>query len=442
MKRTAKFIVMLAVVVAVTIFARTAAMASDYGAQADSLSEMGLFLGTGNGYELDRASTRAEAAVMLVRILGKEAEVKEGAYTDPFTDVPDWAENYVGYMYENGLTKGVSDTAFDPGTPCTSQMFTAFVLRALGYSEEGGDFTYAQAKEFAAGIGLAAGSDTSGGFLRGDMVAASYSALFLPVNNGGGTILLEKLVADKAVDASAAEKYLGYYETYLSYLEANSAYQDTKNMRIQVESSVDVTMDGVKTSMLQTSDSAIVFSGNDFIMKQETVTDYAGVKMEATTYYADGWLYIDSPEGKYKYQYPIDVFTAVEQAGLSQVTDPFYMINAIEKTTVSGGVSYKIEYSAAAVNHILGLLMDQFADMYDDAMVQYNALEIVVNFDAFGNLKDIVVSGDVSMTENIEGQEVSMDMTMVSTSKILATGSAVNVVLPADLDAYAELPLI
>jgi hypothetical protein len=118
------------------------------------------------------------------------------------------------------------------------------------------------------------------------------------------------------------------------------------------------------------------------------------------------------------------------------------MINAIEKTTVSGGVSYKIEYSAAAVNHILGLLMDQFADMYDDAMVQYNALEIVVNFDAFGNLKDIVVSGDVSMTENIEGQEVSMDMTMVSTSKILATGSAVNVVLPADLDAYAELPLI
>jgi hypothetical protein len=132
----------------------------------------------------------------------------------------------------------------------------------------------------------------------------------------------------------------------------------------------------------------------------------------------------------------------VEQAGLSQVTDPFYMINAIEKTTVSGGVSYKIEYSAAAVNHILGLLMDQFADMYDDAMVQYNALEIVVNFDAFGNLKDIVVSGDVSMTENIEGQEVSMDMTMVSTSKILATGSAVNVVLPADLDAYAELPLI
>ena len=271
--------------------------------------------------------------------------------------------------------------------------------------------------------------------------AVSCAAIWSRLN-GGGTILLEKLVADKAVDASAAEKYLGYYETYLSYLEANSAYQDTKNMRIQVESSVDVTMDGVKTSMLQTSDSAIVFSGNDFIMKQETVTDYAGVKMEATTYYADGWLYIDSPEGKYKYQYPIDVFTAVEQAGLSQVTDPFYMINAIEKTTVSGGVSYKIEYSAAAVNHILGLLMDQFADMYDDAMVQYNALEIVVNFDAFGNLKDIVVSGDVSMTENIEGQEVSMDMTMVSTSKILATGSAVNVVLPADLDAYAELPLI
>ena len=48
------------------------AFAANYTNCADSLHEMGLFQGTQNGYDLDRTPTRAEAAVMLVRLLGKE----------------------------------------------------------------------------------------------------------------------------------------------------------------------------------------------------------------------------------------------------------------------------------------------------------------------------------------------------------------------------------
>ena len=52
------------------------AFAANYTNCADSLHEMGLFQGTQNGYDLDRTPTRAEAAVMLVRLLGKEAEAQ------------------------------------------------------------------------------------------------------------------------------------------------------------------------------------------------------------------------------------------------------------------------------------------------------------------------------------------------------------------------------
>ena len=44
------------------------AFAANYTNCADSLHEMGLFQGTQNSYDLDRTPTRAEAAVMLVRL--------------------------------------------------------------------------------------------------------------------------------------------------------------------------------------------------------------------------------------------------------------------------------------------------------------------------------------------------------------------------------------
>ena len=46
----------------------------DAQAQAEMLNKLGLFLGTDKGFELDRSMTRAEAAAMLCRFLGGEAE--------------------------------------------------------------------------------------------------------------------------------------------------------------------------------------------------------------------------------------------------------------------------------------------------------------------------------------------------------------------------------
>ena len=58
--------------------------------------------------------TRSEAAVMLVRLLGKEDEALAQSPSHPFTDVPQWASPYVGWLWTNGLAKGVSATTFAP----------------------------------------------------------------------------------------------------------------------------------------------------------------------------------------------------------------------------------------------------------------------------------------------------------------------------------------
>ena len=98
------------------------AFAANYTNCADSLHEIGLFQGTQNGYDLDRTPTRAEAAVMLVRLLGKEAEAKALTYTAPFTDLKGWEKPYVQYLYSNGLANGTNRTTFNPTGKCTAQM--------------------------------------------------------------------------------------------------------------------------------------------------------------------------------------------------------------------------------------------------------------------------------------------------------------------------------
>ena len=70
----------------------------DTEAQAQMLCDLGLFRGTENGFELEKPMTRAEAAAMLTRLLGAEQEALTTEREHPFTDVPQWADPYVGWL--------------------------------------------------------------------------------------------------------------------------------------------------------------------------------------------------------------------------------------------------------------------------------------------------------------------------------------------------------
>lgn len=109
------------------------------------LRRLGVFQGSGQGMNWEGGLTRAEAATVLLRLIGAEEEAKAAAdKPSPFTDVPDWAKGYVNCAYEKGMVKGVGDGRFDPGGACGAQEFCLMLLRLTAYTE-GSDYGWATA---------------------------------------------------------------------------------------------------------------------------------------------------------------------------------------------------------------------------------------------------------------------------------------------------------
>ena len=138
----------------------------DTEAQAQMLYDLGLFRGTENGFELEKPMTRAEAAAMLTRFIGAEETALAGEWSHPFTDVPEWADPYVGYLYENGLTKGVSAAAYGAQENVTCGQYCTFLARA---SRGEDDYNFLI---FDYGEQMLADCDAAG-FVRGDAVSLS-----------------------------------------------------------------------------------------------------------------------------------------------------------------------------------------------------------------------------------------------------------------------------
>lgn len=169
---------------------------------AAQLKELGLFQGVSENndgsadFDLSREPSRAEALTMLVRALGKGSEAEASPKTHPFTDVPAWADGYVSYAYDNGLTNGVSATLFGAERTASAEMYLTFMLRALGYSEGAyGDFTWDAPQALAAWCGILPARVDGTDFLRADAVDVSCAALYAN-RKGTQTTLHEALAAE------------------------------------------------------------------------------------------------------------------------------------------------------------------------------------------------------------------------------------------------------
>ena len=174
---------------------------------AKKLQILGLLKGTGTDdetgetvFELNRSATRAEALVMLIRLLGCEQQALSSEKTHPFTDVPEWADGYVSYAYENGLTKGVSENAFDPDAEVSAASFLTFVLKALQYEDcaETPDIGWDSPWDLAQECGIIKSDNNRNFLLRGHMVEISYNALFAKMK-GTETKLYEKMISSGVI---------------------------------------------------------------------------------------------------------------------------------------------------------------------------------------------------------------------------------------------------
>ncbi len=182
-----------------------------YMDEAYALKKLGLVRGAADGMELYRGNTRAESITMLIRLLGEESRALEKDHYHPFGDVAEWAKRYVGYAYQSGYTKGVSNTRYDGQALTTAGQYMTFVLRALGYSEEAGDFKYETALSDALSLGVIDSQTLrelqNGEFRRDQVMHISYLALSAETK-GSSRTLLSKLVANGAVDGNAANEFL------------------------------------------------------------------------------------------------------------------------------------------------------------------------------------------------------------------------------------------
>ena len=154
--------------------------------RAQDLFNMGLLKGDGEGFALNAEVTREEAAVMIVRLLGKEAEALAQNIGSPFPDVSAWASPYIGFLYQTGLTQGNGDGLFGASLSCTRQMYDTFMLRVLGYKDNV-DFTFDNASAFSSSLGLSAYPQTTD-FKRKDMVATTFLTLLAQPKTGNSLI--------------------------------------------------------------------------------------------------------------------------------------------------------------------------------------------------------------------------------------------------------------
>lgn len=162
----------------------------DTEAQAQMLYDLGLFKGTDKGFALEKSMTRAEASVMLTRLLGAEKTALAGNWKHPFTDVPQWADKYVGWLYQNGLTKGVSATLYGSQRNVTCGQYCIFLARAHLDADSYQGTAFVDNDEVR--------QTDEEGFIRGD--AVSLSARLLSTNYAKNGDESDRSVAEKLID--------------------------------------------------------------------------------------------------------------------------------------------------------------------------------------------------------------------------------------------------
>ena len=177
------------------------AQTGDAARRADALTVLHL-LSEDPSRDLTKPATRAQAAVLLVRLAGGEKKPDTDGWFAGFRDAPDWARTAVNYANRRGWISGVSNVQFDPNGHLNADAWCAMLLRMLGYSDKTGDFEISDAAAFAWRIGLT-GRQLTGILSVGDLAEAIYDALDF-CYKGTETTVLSRLMDFGVCTASAA----------------------------------------------------------------------------------------------------------------------------------------------------------------------------------------------------------------------------------------------
>jgi len=457
-----RFLTITATLAALMAALCVTASASDFDAAAQELSGIGMFQGTASGFELDRAPTRSEAAIMLTRLFGAENEAKTawnaGELKHPFTDVSATASPYVAWVYNKGLSNGVTSTTFGSANPCSAKNYTVFLLRALGY-KDGVDFQYADAESFAVSKGLFDTSMLGGSFLRDDLAALTYQALGTN-SKDGDTYLLANLVKSGAIDADKAKGITGKIDAYRT-LNASSQQSMDMDFTMKMDMDMDATILEDGTTASETENASVTASGSAQVvladqiqmameMKMNMAMDGEQVDTDMGVWLKDGKTYVRSGDEAYQQDLGGQLDELMDfAAGANANAMLLPYIDSI--TTAKSGAD--TVYTMTLNNAFSGLVQDivalvtpmpAMAGANLDMDVDIGGFQFIYTLDKDAELKSAKADGvmemkmDMAMApQNTMTVTVKLDMDMDMTIK--AVGDAVKVTYP-DFSGFQEMP--
>lgn len=181
MKRVINILLSAALVFTLACPASAAAQSSELDAAVAYLRQTGVMVGDQNGeMHLDRGLNRAEMAAILARMtVNQEHLMADKAFYAgqcTFTDVPEWAQVYVGYCATNYIVAGYGGGLYGSYDPVTPAAACTVMLRCLGHPET--DWSYRTAVQKAVQLNLAPMESLTGAEIsRGGMAILVYRTM-------------------------------------------------------------------------------------------------------------------------------------------------------------------------------------------------------------------------------------------------------------------------
>lgn len=455
-----RFLTILLTTLALAGLLCVSASASSFDGPAAELSAIGMLKGGSGGFDLDKAPTRSQAAIMLVRLYGAEEEAKAayaaGDLQCPFTDVNGTAAPFAAWLKDKGLASGTSETTFGGSEPCSAKAYTIFLLRALGY-QDNVDFTSANAQEFALSLGLLDTSLFTGTFLRDDLVSMTYQALGSDLKEGD-TYLLASLIESGAVDAAAAKPMTDKIEAYRALQTSGAAaaqgLDTTVDAKMAMSFSVKGTDGGTSLDMTQKADATVqgriqMVLDKDLQMAMDmtvTATDGEITETEKMEYWLkEGVAYVRS--GEDTYQMPMGMGMDVESltALMEQATGKTYaamlpFIDSITAKSSGENTVYTLKLNNAfagmingLTSQILGVLKAE-ADLDMEMSFSLDGSTVTYTVGKDGTLKnaaaDLALKAGVKASDGKDSLTANVSVNLDMTMEIQAMGKNVKISFP------------
>ena len=276
----------------------------------------------------------------------------------------------------------------------------------------------------------------------------SLTALNTDVKGETETKLLEKLVADGAVDEAKAESLLAFFDNYDAYVEATAAMGDATKMDVSADVSASVALGDqqvmslsmpmeIKADMDMESldQSKMAVTGTIEVTIDESLVEEGAdtsFEMPMEYYYTDGVYYMNMGDQKVKMEMSMeDAMSQMGDLTDLQNSEPICLIESITKS----GSTMTVTYSSAGMSGLVNSVLDS---MNIDTAAEGVAIDIgeVISKATVSNGKISGMDMNMKMTMTVEGQTMTMDMNMKC--DINSIGN-VTITLPSDLDSYTDL---